>query len=94
MPAACPVQPVVRSTSTMTMPAGTIKRIHVNQHIIRKNVKTIQDAPGITVQWKGKSYVGRDVVIKGASQLIQRMQQPLACGARIWIETTAEVDIL
>jgi hypothetical protein len=76
------------------MPAGTVKRIHVNQHIIKHNLKHKTDEPACTVQWKGKSYVGRDIVIRGESQAKQRMTAPLSCGARIWVETRAEVEIL
>ena len=93
MPTACPTAPA-RPYTPMTMPAGTLKRIHVNQHIIRANIKTGTDEPTCTVQWKGKSYVGRDIVVKGSSTVIQRMSKPLSCGARIWIETRAEVEIL
>jgi hypothetical protein len=78
----------------MIMAEGTIKRIHVKQHIIKANVSNQTDDHAVTVQWKGKSYIGRDVVIRGASQVKQRMQVPLSCGARIWIETVAEVEIL
>jgi hypothetical protein len=93
MPAACPAAPS-RPYAPMVMAAGTLKRIHVNQHIIRTNIKDKTDTPTCTVQWKGKSYVGRDVLVKGASQVMQRMHKPLSCGARIWIETRAEVEIL
>lgn len=93
MPTACSLRPCHGYTA-MTMPAGTIKRIHVNQHIIKHNFKNQLDAPACTVQWKGKSYVGRDVAIKGESTVKQRMTAPLSCGARIWIETRAEVELL
>ena len=78
----------------LVMPAGTIKRIHVNQHIVRANVAANADAHAVTVQWKGKSYIARDIQIRGESTVMQRMHKPLSCGARIWIETRAEVEIL
>jgi hypothetical protein len=89
---ACPAkhEPAMK----LIMPAGTLKRIHVNQHIVRANIKAGADEPTCTVQWKGKSYVGRDIVVKGVSTVIQRMNKPLSCGARIWVETRAEVEIL
>lgn len=93
MSTACPTAPA-RAYAPMVMPAGTIKRIHVNQHIVRANIKADTDEPSCTVQWRGKSYVGRDVVIRGPSTVMQRMQKPLSCGARIWIETRCEVEIL
>lgn len=93
MPTDCPAAPT-RAYTPMVMPAGTIKRIHVNQHIVKANIKAETDEPACTVQWKGKSYVGKDVQIKGPSTVMQRMNKPLSCGARIWIETTEEVEIL
>lgn len=93
MPTACPARPR-RAYQALVMPAGTIKRIHVNQHIIKANVAAGADDHAVTVQWRGKSYIARDVQIKGPSTAMQRMHKPLSCGARIWIETRAEVEIL
>lgn len=87
--------PAAQSTATkLLMPAGTFKRIHVHQQIIRDNVKKNKDDPAITVRWRNKSYKARDVLISGPSVVMQRMTEPLSCGARIWIETSAEVEIL
>ena len=77
----------------VVLAAGCLKRIHVNQHIIRRNVKTDADEPAITVQYKGTSYVARNLIIDGPSTLVQRMHKPLSCGARIWVETRAEVRL-
>lgn len=93
MSAKCPAARA-RPYTPMVMPEGTLKRLHVNQHIIRANIKNNTDEPACTVQWRGKSYVGRDVRIRGISTLMQRMHEPLSCGARIWVETRAEVEIL
>lgn len=93
MPVSCPTAPA-GAYAPMVMPAGTLKRIHVNQHIVRANIKHEKDEPTCTVQWKGKSYVGRNIIVRGDSTVVQRMQKPLSCGARIWIETRAEVEIL
>lgn len=93
MSTSCPTAPA-RPYTPMVMPEGTLKRLHVNQHIVKSNIKHQADAPTCTVQWRGKSYVGRDILVKGPSTLIQRMHKPLSCGARIWIETRAEVEIL
>lgn len=91
MPTLCPVaEDVVKA---FVMPAGTLKRIHVHQQIVRNNVKNKTDIPSVTVQWRNKSYKARDVKIKGESTVMQRMFEPLSCGARIWIETTAEVEL-
>jgi hypothetical protein len=72
-------------------PAGTIKRIHVNQHIIRSNKKHSEAKNVITIQWRGKSYTAKTVDIQGASQVIYSPEKPLSCGAHVWVETTNEV---
>jgi Tfp pilus assembly ATPase PilU len=87
----CPV--TEDATEKLVMPAGTIKRIHVHQQIVRTNVKQGTDTPSVTVQWRGKSYKARDVIVRGESRVMQRMHAPLSCGARIWIETTEEIEI-
>lgn len=92
MAAACPALPV--APTQRSMPAGTLKRIHVHQQIIRANVKNGENKPAVTVQWRGKSYKARDVKVLGPSVVKQRMDTPLSCGARIWIETTALVELL
>jgi hypothetical protein len=73
------------------MPAGTIKRIHVNQQLIRQNKKHGMRENVITIQWRNKSYRVKRADIRGQSAAIYRPDRPLSCGARVWIETTAEV---
>lgn len=87
--ATCPVAPAV--ADTRTFPAGTIKRIHVNQHIIRQNKKAGARDAVTTIQWRNKSYRFSAVEITGASRVIYSPDKPLSCGARVWIETTGEV---
>ena len=91
MAAACPV--AKEPATKMIMPAGTLKRVHVHQAIVKSNIKKNIDEPAVTVQWKGKSYKAKDVRINGSCAVMQRMFAPLSCGARIWIETRAEVEI-
>jgi hypothetical protein len=78
-------------TQTRVFPAGTIKRVHVNQHIIRSNKKTGARDAVTTIQWRGKSYRFATVEIAGASTVMYSPDKPLSCGARVWVETTAEV---
>jgi hypothetical protein len=73
------------------MPPGTIKRIHVNQHVIRQNKKTGAQENVVTIQWRNKSYRVSVVDIHGESSVIYSPMKPLSCGARVWVETTAEV---
>ena len=77
----------------IVMRAGTIKRIHVNQHMIRRNKATGEKNNVITVQWRNKSYPVEDVKIKGPANAIYSPDKPLSCGAHVWVETKAEVVV-
>ena len=76
---------------TIVMTPGTIKRIHVNQHMIRHNKKTGERNNVITVQWRNKSYPVKDIKIQGPSNAVYSPDKPLSCGAHVWVETRAEV---
>ncbi len=67
------------------------KRIHVNQGVIRSNRKNGTDNPPITVKTYKSNTYAREVSIEGPSRLIYNPDNPLSCGARLWIETEASV---
>jgi hypothetical protein len=70
-----------------------IKRIHINQHIIKRNKKTGEREPVITVKtYKSNDYAS-SVEVLGTSRVIYSPDKPLSCGATVWIETDAEVKI-
>lgn len=69
-----------------------IKRIHVNQHHIRANAKGA-DLPVFTVKTYKDNIKGDEVHISGPSSVVYRPDKPLACGAKVWIETTAPVVV-
>ncbi len=71
----------------------TIKRIHVNQHVVRKNNKTGEREPVLTVKEGKKNTYGHSVTVHGPSKVVYSPDKPLSCGARVWVETTAEVEI-
>ncbi len=70
------------------------KRIHVNQHNIKANAKNGTKLPVITVKTYKDNQYGHEVVIKGDSKVIYSPDKPLSCGAKVWIETDAEVEII
>ena len=70
-----------------------LKRIHVNQHIIRSNKKHNLNEPVITVKSSKSNNYAHEVEIKGPSKVIYSPSKPLSCGAKVWIETTAEVNL-
>lgn len=73
-----------------------LTRIHVNQHNIRLNAKDGGDRPTITVKDYKRNRKGRSAVIHGPSTVIDSAAcgvKPLSCGARVWIETEADVSV-
>jgi hypothetical protein len=67
--------------------------IHVNQHEIKANVKNGTDNPVLTVKTYKSNTYAHEVDIMGASRIVYSADKPLSCGARVWIETDAEVII-
>ena len=71
-----------------------LKRIHVNQHVIRRNTKTGDREPPLTVKTSRGNTRAHSVEIEGASHIVYSPDRPLSCGARVWIETRAPVLVL
>ncbi len=67
--------------------------IHVNQHVIKRNKKTGGNDPVITVKTYKENRYAKAVAIHGPSVVIYSPDNPLKCGATVWIETSAEVNI-
>lgn len=87
--------------------AGLVKRIHVNRQIVARNRKTGANDPAITVQARGGPYKARSVTVLGHGTMVQagpeysevdgqliRVIKPLSCGARLWYETKAAVEVI
>ncbi len=69
-----------------------IKRIHVNQHVIRANQRTGACEAPIRIKTSRENIPCYSVQIHGASSVVYSPERPLSCGARLWIETTAPVS--
>ena len=68
------------------------KVIHINQHVIKRNSKTGEREPVITCKtYKDNTYC-HELVINGHTKVIYSPDKPLSCGAKVWIETTEEVE--
>jgi len=78
---------------TTVIPSGNIKRIHINQHVIKKNGKTDERNPVITVKSTNANNYGHEVTINGPSVVKYMPDHPLSCGAKVWIETKSEVQV-
>jgi hypothetical protein len=68
--------------------------IHVNQHVIKANAKTGASDPVLTVKDYKRNRYAHEVKIHGESRIVYSADKPLSCGARVWIETHAEVEIV
>jgi len=83
----------------MTKIKKGIKRIHVNQHAIKRNLKRATDEPVITVKQSKDNTYGHEVLIYDKQgELVAIVTQPLdkklSCGARVWIETLCAVEVI
>jgi len=71
---------------------GILKRIHVNQHNIRENLKSGSNLPVLTVKSSLGNVYGHSLRGNGDFGLDQN-GGVLSCGARVWVETTAELKV-
>ena len=67
--------------------------IHVNQHVIKSNRKRGEDNPVLTCKTYKDNQYAHEVVIQGPSRVVYRPDNPLPCGAHVWIETEADVIV-
>jgi hypothetical protein len=70
--------------------------IHVNQHNIRAN-KDGENRPVLTCKTYKSNDYAHEAIIYGqdgliAARVIYRPDNPLSCGAKVWIETSNKVE--
>jgi|TARA_R110000824_G_scaffold100098_2_gene237976 hypothetical protein len=61
-------------------------KVHINQHKIRRNAKTGDREPVITVKTYKSNEYATSVRINGPSKVVYSPDRPLSCGAKVWIE--------
>ena len=66
--------------------------IHVNQHKIKANTKNGTNEPVLTVKTYKDNRYYHEAIIHGESKVVHSPHKPLPCGARVWIETQAQVE--
>lgn len=71
-----------------------MKIIHINRNVIQRNAKRELEEPVVRVEEKGKVVYCMEVDIKGPSRMIYRPDKPRPCGAKLWIETDADVEMI
>ena len=68
--------------------------IHVNKNVIAKNRDEGTNFPVLTVKRGGETTYAHEVNILGPSKIVHSPHKPLSCGARVWIETTSEIELV
>jgi hypothetical protein len=67
--------------------------VHVNQHVIKSNRKEGKADPALTVKTYRSNTYAHEVEIDGPCRVVYSPEEPLSCGAHVWIETTANVTV-
>jgi hypothetical protein len=75
------------------------KIIHVNQHVIKSNSKKGENEPVLTCKtYKENRYASEVEILdkdgEVVAKVIYRPNNPLSCGAKVWIETNNDINIL
>lgn len=68
------------------------KIIHVNRAFIAANIKDGGRRPCVTMKDGGKARYATSIEIHGPSR-VGELGDQLSCGARVWIETEADVTL-
>lgn len=71
-----------------------MKIIHINRNVIQRNAKRELEDPVVRIEENGKVMYCMEVDIKGPSRMIYRPDKPRPCGAKLWIETDADVEMI
>lgn len=76
--------------------AGTIKRIHVDRRVLAQNRVNTHQQPAITVQTSKGPLKAKRAMVLGVGEMIQAggAIKALSCGARVWYETKAAVEVI
>jgi len=71
-----------------------LSRIHVNTLVMRGNMRHGTRNPVVRVQQGSRARYCQEVNINGPSKMVYRPDKPLPCGAKVWIETEADVELI
>lgn len=73
--------------------------IHVNQHVIKRNNKHGEREPVLSAKTYKTNQYGHEVAIRSdtgdvVAKVVYSPDKPLSCGARVWIETELDVEVI
>ena len=74
------------------MAKSRLKKIHVNQHIIRSNTKNGTTEPPLTIKVGRENHRASAIDILGPATMVYSSQKPLlSCGARLILQTRSDI---
>ena len=59
-----------------------------------QNAKHGRDEPVVRVEENGVVKYCMEVIIRGPSHMVYSPKKPRPCGAKLWIETDADVELI
>ncbi len=73
--------------------------IHVNQHVVKSNSKKNEREPVLTCKtYKENKYASEVEILDKNGEVVAKViyspDKPLNCGAKVWIETDNQINIL
>lgn len=71
-----------------------MKIIHINRNIIQANARHGRTDPVVRVEDEHSVIYCMEVEIHGPSRMVYRPGKPRPCGAKLWIETDAPINII
>ena len=71
-----------------------MKIIHINKNIIQQNAKRGKSNPVCRIEEDGLVRYCMEVDIKGPSRMVYRPNEPRPCGAKLWIETDSDIELI
>lgn len=71
--------------------AGPVKRLCVQPNLIKDHARFGTDGPTITIVVEEQELAASEVEIRGESRFVQSIREPMSTGAKVWVETTAEL---
>ena len=83
----CPTKPKKKRAP----PRPSLTILHVNQHVIRRNKKEGRNDPPLTIKHRGTNTRAHTARGYGPFTVVHRPNNPLSCGARVWVETDMPV---
>ena len=69
----------------------SLKIIHINKNIIQRNAKNGTTDPVCRIEIGSAIWYAMQVDILGPSSMVYKPADPRPCGAKLWVETEAEV---